>query len=191
MGFGPGAMEVPGAGRRADHIVTPLHDDAGNVTNLLDILGQIVFGREETIVHEVVAFDARKGQRELRVGKFLDRFVIKEESRSTAFPNTPGAGGFNSHLLVIAGQTAIVSAHHIVPLAFGNDFQKFFPNIGKNPACALLIEPLDLFWTAEKDSAWHDFSGALGMLLGISERQGAAPRSAEPLPLLNAQMLAQ
>src|SRR5258706_316716 len=76
-------------------------------------------------------------------------------------------------------------------LVFGNDFHEFFPDIGEDPTTSFLIEPLDLFWPAEKDSPQHKFSRALGMLLSISKRQSAAPRSAEDLPLVDAEMLTQ
>src|SRR5205085_9432545 len=103
----------------------------------------------------------------------------------------PRTRRFKSHLLIIARQTAIIRTDHVVTFIFGNDFQKFFPNIGEDPTTTFLVEPLDLFRPAKKDSAQHEFGRALRMLLGISERQRAAPRSAEDLPFLNAEMLAQ
>src|SRR5256885_14346849 len=102
LGFRPCAVQVPGAGHRAYNIIAALNDYAGNLVDLLDILDQIILGREETIVHEVVAFDAREGERKLRVSKSLDRVVIKEQLGGAAFPDTPRAGGFDPHLLVIA-----------------------------------------------------------------------------------------
>src|SRR5712671_3238342 len=100
--FRPGTVQVPGTRHRAHNIVAALHDDAGNLPDLLDILRQIIVSWEETIVHEVVAFNAREGERKLRVGKSLNRLVIEEQLGGAAFPNTPGAGGFDPHLLVIA-----------------------------------------------------------------------------------------
>src|SRR5882724_1962509 len=184
-------MQVPGARHRADDVVTALDDHAGNVANLSDILDQIIVGRKEAVVHEVVTLDAGEGLRESRIGKLLDRLGIKKEFRRRALPNGPRARRFKSYLLVIAGQPLMISADHVVTFSFGNDFQKLFPNVGEDPTAAFLIEPFDLIRPAEKDSAQHEFGRALGMLLSISKRQSAAPRSAEHLPFLYAEMLAQ
>src|SRR6266850_7594170 len=99
--FRPGTVQVPGARHRAHNIVAALDDYAGNLPDLLDILRQIIVSWEETIVHEVVAFNAGEGERKLRVGKSLNRVVIKEKLGSAAFPDTPRASGFDPHLLVI------------------------------------------------------------------------------------------
>src|SRR2546423_14299472 len=138
-----------------------------------------------------MTFDAREGQRKLSIGEFFNRLIVKQEFGSGAFPNTPRARSFDSYLLVIAGQSAIVSTHHVAAFVFGNDFQIFFPHVGKQPTCAFLIEPLNFFRTTKKNSAQDQFNCAIGMRLSIGERQSAAPRSAEDLPLLNSQMFAQ
>src|SRR5207247_11131523 len=122
-----------------------------------------------------MAFDSRERLCKSWIGKPFDRLGIEEEFRSGAFPNTPRARRFDSHLLIVAYQSAIVSAHHIATLIFGNDFYKFFPHVRKDPTCAVLIEPLDLFRTTKKDPSQHQFRRALRMRLSISERQRAAP----------------
>src|SRR5438132_6083371 len=103
LGFRPGPVQVPGARHRANNIVAALNDYAGNLPDLLDILDQIILCWEETIVHEVVAFDACEGERKLRVSKSLNRVVIKEQLGRAAFPDTPRARGFDPNLLVITG----------------------------------------------------------------------------------------
>src|SRR5947208_11321054 len=114
-----------------------------------------------------MAFDAREGLRKSWIGKPFDRLGIKEEFRSGAFPDTPRARRFDSHLLIVAYQSAIVSAHHIAPFIFGNDFHELFPHVRKDPTCAVLIEPLDLLRPAKKNSAQHQFRRASGMRLSI------------------------
>src|SRR5205814_9495033 len=111
--------------------------------------------------------------------------------RGAARRATPGARGLDANLLVIAGQAAIVSADHVAALALGDYFQKFFPDVRENPAGAFLIEPFDFLRPAEKDAAEHQLGHPIGVLLGVSERQRAAPRSAEHLPLVDAEVLAQ
>src|SRR5438876_1631705 len=79
LGLGPGAMKFPRTHHRTNDVVATLHDYPRDVTNLADILDQIIVRVEEGVVHEVMAFDAREGQGELRVGKLFDGFVIKEK----------------------------------------------------------------------------------------------------------------
>src|SRR2546429_4341636 len=94
-----------------------------------------------------------KGERKLWVREFLDRLVIKQEFRSAAFPDAPRARCFDPDLLVVARQTAIVSADHIAALVLRNHFHVLFPHIRKEPARAFLIEPFDLFRATEKNAA--------------------------------------
>src|SRR5437762_1207387 len=77
--FRPGAMQVPGTGHRADDVISSLNDHPRDMTDLADVFDQIVFGRKETVVHEVVTFNARKCFRECRVRKSFDRFRIEKE----------------------------------------------------------------------------------------------------------------
>src|SRR5881392_2147071 len=98
----PCAMQVPGTRHRANNIVPPLHDHTGNVSNLAGVFNQIIVGGKETVVHEVMAFNARKGEGELGIGELLDRFVIKEKLRRASFPDAPRAGSLDSHSLIIA-----------------------------------------------------------------------------------------
>src|SRR2546427_10552663 len=56
----PRAMQIPGARHRANNVVSPLHNHAGYLTNLPDVFNQIILARKETVVHEVMAFNARE-----------------------------------------------------------------------------------------------------------------------------------
>src|SRR5262249_35378421 len=66
--LGPGAVQVPGVADRADEIVAAVDDDARYVADARHLLEQVVIGREEGVVLEVVAFDA--GERD-RLGRIL------------------------------------------------------------------------------------------------------------------------
>src|ERR1700730_1317767 len=79
----------------------------------------------------------------------------------------------------------------MVALTLRNYFQKLLPNIRKDPARALLVEPLNFFWTTKKNSAQDQFAHPIRMSLSISERQRAAPGTSKDLPVFNAEMLAQ
>src|SRR2546422_5135276 len=122
-----------------------------------------------------MAFDTREGQGKLRVGEFFDGFVIKEKFRSTALPYAPGACRFHSYLLVIAGQPPMVSADHIATFRFRNNFEILFPHVWKDRVRAFLIEPLNLFSPAEKNSAQDQFAHTVRVRLGVRQRERAAP----------------
>src|SRR5262249_36159892 len=58
-------------------------------------------------------------------------------------------------------------------------------------ARAFLIEPADLGVAQEEDAPQDELGNALRMRFGVRERERAAPRSAEHLPLLDAEVDAQ
>src|SRR5438046_5672578 len=142
FGFRPGTMQVPRARHRTDDIVAPLNDHTGDVANLADVLDQIILSREETVVHEVVTLDAREGFSKSWISKSLDRFGIEIELRSCSFPNRPGARGCDANLVIVAGESTIVSDDHVVAFICRDDLNEFFPDIREDPTATFLIEPL-------------------------------------------------
>ena len=116
------------------------------------------------------------------VGKLFDHVVVEKELRRAALPDAPCACGFELHLLVIARQPAMIGAHHIAALRFGNDFQILFPHVREDGARALLIKPANLLRATQEDSAQDELAHALRVRLGVSQRERAAPRAAEDLP---------
>src|SRR5436853_3170021 len=133
-------MQLPCAHHRADDIIATLHDDTRNVANFPDVFDEVVVRLEEGIVHEVVTFYARKCHSELRLCKLLYHCVIEEELRRASLPDAPCARSLKPYLLVIARQTAIVSADRIIALFFWNHFQILLPHVREDVACALLIK---------------------------------------------------
>src|ERR1044072_9721194 len=117
--FRPGAMKVPGANHRTDDVVTALHDHAGDRAKRADVFYQIILRTEESVVHEVVAFNPRKRQGKLRVTKLLDRRWIEKQLRRASLPNAPGAGRFQAHGLVVTRQPPVIGADHIAALTRG------------------------------------------------------------------------
>ena len=62
---------------------------------------------------------------------------------------------------------------------------------GKHPAAAALVEPGELLAPQQEDAAQDQLAHAVGMALRVGQRQGRAPRAAEQLPALDAEMRAQ
>ena len=61
VGFGPGAVERPGAFHGANNVVAALHDYAGDVADAGGVAQQLVVGFEKSFVDEIVGFDAGEG----------------------------------------------------------------------------------------------------------------------------------
>ena len=131
-----------------------------------------------------MTLDAREGFSKSWIGKPLDRLGIEIELRSCSFPNRPGARGCDANLVVVAGESTIVSAHHVVAFIFRDDLDEFFPDIGKDPTTTFLIEPLDLFRPAEKDAAQHQLRCAIRMSLGALTTDEGIDRVAQLFPAL-------
>src|ERR1700733_2597885 len=67
----PRAVERPRRLHRADDVVAPLHDRRGDLADLVDA-GEELAPFQPRAVDEVVALDAREGERELRLPGLLD-----------------------------------------------------------------------------------------------------------------------
>ncbi len=61
-GFRPGPVQGPGSFHGGHHVVAALNDHAGNVSEPGSVSQQLVIPVKETLVDEVVALDAGKGQ---------------------------------------------------------------------------------------------------------------------------------
>ena len=64
------------------------------------------------------------------------------------------------------------------------------PGVRIEDRSAALVEPVDLLLAEEEDAAEDEFGDAIGMSFGIGERESGAPGSAEHLPALDAEVLA-
>ena len=65
------------------------------------------------------------------------------------------------------------------------------PQVGEHRRRAALVEPVELLAAQREDAAQHEFGDALGMRLGVRQRERAPPRSAEDLPPIDAEVVAQ
>src|SRR5215207_5164625 len=186
--LGPRLVQLPGAEDGADHVVAPLDDDGRDVADAADVLDEVVVGREEGVVHEVVALDAREGERELGVGELLDGGVVEEELRSAPLPHAPRARRFEPRRLVLARQAAVVGRDEVAALVFGDDLLELLPHVREDPARALLVEPAYLLRPAQEDAAQGQRAHALRVRLGVRERERAPPRAAEDVPGVDAEL---
>lgn len=80
-------MKLPGAHDRTNNIVAALNNHGRNVSNLADVINQVIISVEENVVDEVMALDPGQGQRRVRLGIVLHQIGIGKKFGSTAFPD--------------------------------------------------------------------------------------------------------
>src|SRR5262245_15158027 len=189
--FGPGAMEFPRAHHRADHVVPPLNDHGGNVANIVDIFQQVIVGLEKRFFHEVMRFDARNRNRLVWLAEVINQTLIGYQLQCAALPDAPCPRGFQTNGFIFAGEPPVIRFEHIAALGFRDDALVLLPHVGEDRARAFLVEPVNLFRAAQKDTAQDERADAIRMSLRVNQSECASPRTAKDHPLFNAKMLAQ
>ena len=145
---------------------------------------------KKTLVEEVVGLNAREGERELILFVVAGENGIGQELGGGALPTAPDLRSRESHGRIIAGEAAVVGGEQIAALCLWDVGEVRFPSIRIEDRRAALVEPVDFLLAEEEDAAEDEFGDAIGMSLGIGEGEGGAPGSAEHLPALNAEVLA-
>src|SRR5215470_20381105 len=187
----PSAVEFPGAHHRADYVVPPLNDHGGNVANFVNIFEQVIVGLEKRIIYEVMRFDARKWKRLARLAEIINQILIRYELRCAALPDAPGSRSLQTNGFIFVGEPPVICFEHIAALRFRDDAHVLLPHVGKDRAGAFLVEPVNLFRAAQKDTAQDERANSLWVSLRVSQSESASPRTAKDHPLFNAKMLAQ
>ena len=118
-GLRPRAVQLPGRFRRRAGVVAALHDHAGNAVEPVRVAQQLAFVHE-AVVDEVMVFDAREGECEVRIAVRAIEFRVGQQRDRAAFPLAPGDGGAQLACFVGAGQQAVVSGYQVVPVGGRN-----------------------------------------------------------------------
>src|SRR5690606_34785680 len=143
---------------RADDVVPPLHDDARNAANRVDAAQQLILVREEPAIYEVMRFDPRERERKARVAELLGTRRIRQQRARCALPYRPRACRLEAHALVVAEQAAVISREQVVPLVRRNRREVLLPEVRKQQARAVLIEPAELESPQPEDAAQHELA---------------------------------
>ena len=106
------------------------------------------------------------------------------------FPPAPDLRSREPHSRIVAGQAGIIGGEQIPAFGLGNVGQVRLPGVRIKDRRAALVEPVDFLLAEEEDAAQDKFGDAIGISLGIGEGESGAPGSAEHLPALNAEVLA-
>jgi hypothetical protein len=188
FGFGPSAVECPGAFHGTNDIVAALHDYAGDVAYVGGVAQQLVVEFEESFIDEVVSFYAGEGQREFILFVVAGKGGVGQEFGGGSFPSAPDFGGSEADGGVDTGEAAMVGREEIAAFGCGDVGQVWLPGVRIKNRGAALVEPVDFLFAQQEDAAENEFGDAIGMSLGIGQGEGGAPGSAEDLPALNAQV---
>ncbi len=87
VGFRPRAMQCPCGLHRAHDVVAALHDDGRDVPDTIDAAQELVLALEETLVHEVVTFDARNRSREIFVAPLVYVLLVDVQVTRRSLPH--------------------------------------------------------------------------------------------------------
>ena len=94
--------------------------------------------------------------------------------------------------LVVTGEAAVVGAERGRPRSSGGIGATYSSQAsGKMRVGAALVEPVDLLLAEEEDPPEHELGHALGVRLGVGQRQRAPPRAAEDLPPVDPEVRAE
>ena len=77
-----------------------------------------------------------------------------------------------------------------MPLRDRDRLEEGVPIVGKDPACTLLVEPVDLFGAAKKYSSQDQRRDPLRVRFRIGQRQCRAPGTAKDQPTIDVQPVA-
>ena len=184
-------MKGPGARDGGDDIKPTLCDPGRDLANAVDIVQQPVLFGEEAPVHEVPAFDAGKGDRELRLGELVGPGGGPLDADGIAFPAGPCHGATLLLRTVLAGQSPVIGPHQIVPFVLRDRGDETLPRIGEDHRGPILIEPVKLLPGQKKDAPKDQGRDPFGMRDRIGQRERGTPRAPEHRPGLHAASLAQ
>ena len=106
---------------------------------------QLVVGVEEAAIDEVVALDAREGERVMVLGEAAHPVGIGQERKRLALPGAPGAARLRAARFgIVVGQSPVIGRDHVAPLALGDHAGIVLEGLGEDPAAAFLVEPFEL-----------------------------------------------
>ncbi|MCY1440773.1 hypothetical protein D9M71_570580 [compost metagenome] len=145
-----------------------MHDNRRQVGDLRHVADQLV-RLKESVVHEVVALDARNGQCPLRLGEAIDYQRVRPQRGSAPFPGRPGLGRVHLGNLIVAGQALVESLDQVTALLSGDRCDVVLPVIGEHTAGASLVEPFDFLWPTQENPAQDQAMNAFWMSLGIGQ----------------------
>jgi hypothetical protein len=112
---------------RAYNVVAPVHDDAGNGSDALNAVEQLVLVREETAIDEIVSLDARQRERELGRAELVLTLRIWQQRARRALPDGPRSRGCEALRRVRRAQAPMERAEQIVALRGRNGLEEFLP----------------------------------------------------------------
>ncbi len=188
VGFGPSAVEFPCREGGADHIVTALDDACGDMSDLVDVFEQPVVRFKKATVDKVVTFDAGKSECFLVVFKATEVIGGDIEAAGTDFPMRPCSGCMDLDVDIFVGESSIIGFDQAVSFFEGDGFEKIFPVVGEDGACATFIKPVEFLGAQQEDPAQDQAKASVGVGDGVGEGEGGAPASAKDEPLLDVEM---
>ena len=185
----PGGSQVEGGARRTDHVVATLHDLRRDVRDGVHPTEQ-AFGRQEQPVGEIMRLDPRQAQRRAVLREGSHRVRARQQGAARSLIDRPGARRLHVDGRVGIGQPAQIGAQQIAALRLGDVAGEGRVHFGEDRGQPM-HEPFHLRLAAQEHATQHRAAHPARMRLGIGQRQGGAPRTAEQHPGIDVQVPAQ
>src|SRR5579875_3575676 len=144
----PGGRQLKGRLRRADHVVSALHDFRGDMCNPVHPR-QEPFRRQEEAVGKVIGLDPGQAERGAVLRKRRHGFGIGQERAADSLIDRPRARRRQMHRRIRIRQAAQVTAEQILAFALGQKIGKGGMRFGEKGGKAV-EKPLHFLRPAEK-----------------------------------------
>ena len=120
IGEGKKFFQFPGGIHRANDIVSAVDEDGRDMGDLGCVFEKLVVVAEETLIDEVMAFNAGKSLGEPGIVTLVDELLVDDKARGRSFPDAPTASGGDAHIRIGASETLVVGLDEVVALVGGN-----------------------------------------------------------------------
>ena len=121
----------------------------------------------------------------------LHQVLVGVKFRRRPLPRAPRSRGGETDLLVVARQAFMVRRHKIAAFVLRDLISVTFPEIRKDLGGPILIEPLQFLFACEENPPEDQPEASIRVADRVSQAQRAAPRTAENIPLIDAELFPQ
>src|SRR6056297_50180 len=188
IGLGPEFRQTIGRIRRADHVVTALHDHPGDMGDAVHVVIDVFVLAKETGIHEIMVFQTGKGPGVIR--RAVAAMAVGMYRGQGVFPRTPSLGIPHLFGAIPREQTPVIGAYHVAALLGWNEFLEPGPGFWPEPPGPPTIKPVKLGLRHGKHATQHEMAHPVSMALRIDKGQCGAPAAAKDDPVIDSERIA-
>lgn len=162
--------------RRADDVMTTLHDDGRNMFYFMTVPQKPPF-LHKAFMSEIMAFQSCEG---MNIARGRARITQRRmHAGKRVFPARPKPCMRDLDLEVAAEQPAVIGSDHVATFGKGYRGTEILPDIGKELGRPAPIKPIQILLPRQKHPAQDHRRYRLGMRLRMGQRQSRPPTAAK------------